>query len=59
VIDKILMQHTLFGNRRCPLQLSVGAMPHKAMLRAIELYGTIVAPAVRKSFPNAPVNPVG
>jgi hypothetical protein len=24
-------------------------MPHREMLRAIELYGTVVAPAVRKA----------
>jgi hypothetical protein len=41
VIDKILMQHASFGNQRCLLPFSVGAIPHKAMLRAIELYGNI------------------
>jgi len=50
VIDKILLQHEIFGNQRSLLQFSVGAMPHKAMLRAIELYGTVVAPAVRKAL---------
>ena len=32
------------------LQLSVGTMPYAQMLRAIELYGTVVAPAVRKAM---------
>jgi hypothetical protein len=32
------------------LQLSVGTMPHAQRLRAIELYGTVIAPAVRKAM---------
>lgn len=50
VIDKILYEHELFGMDRFLLQLSVGTMPHAQMLRAIELYGTVVAPAVRKAM---------
>lgn len=50
VIDKILWEHELFGMTRFTLQLSVGSLPHRAMLRAIELYGTVVAPAVRKTL---------
>jgi probable LLM family oxidoreductase len=49
VIDKILWEHELFGMTRFTLQFSVGSMPHREMLRAIELYGTVVAPAVRKA----------
>lgn len=49
VVDKILHQHELFRNQRFLLQLSVGTMPHAEMMRAIELYGTVVAPAVRKA----------
>jgi probable LLM family oxidoreductase len=49
VIDKILWEHELFGMTRFTLQMSVGSMPHREMLRAIELYGTVVAPAVRKA----------
>lgn len=48
VIDKILFEHELFGNTRFLLQLSVGTMPHAKLLRAIELYGTEVAPVVRR-----------
>jgi probable LLM family oxidoreductase len=47
VTEKILHQHTLFGHQRFLLQLSVGTMPHGQIMRAIELYGTKVAPAVR------------
>ena len=49
VIDKILFEHELFGNTRFLIQLSVGTMPHAKILRAIELYGTVVAPMVRKA----------
>lgn len=50
VIDKILWEHELFGHDRTMLQLTVGPMPHRDVLRAIELYGTVVAPAVRKAI---------
>ncbi len=49
VIDKILFEHEIFRMDRFLLQLSVGPVPHPAMMRAIELYGTVVAPAVRKA----------
>jgi probable LLM family oxidoreductase len=52
VIDKILAQHEIFRHQRCLLQFSVGPIPHKDMLRSIELYGTVVAPAVRKALPS-------
>jgi alkanesulfonate monooxygenase SsuD/methylene tetrahydromethanopterin reductase-like flavin-dependent oxidoreductase (luciferase family) len=47
VIEKILYQHELFGHRRFLLQLSISTMPHDKIMRAIELYGTKVAPVVR------------
>jgi probable LLM family oxidoreductase len=50
VIDKILWEHELFGMTRFTIQFSVGSMPHREMLRSIELYGTVVAPAVRKAL---------
>ena len=50
VIDKILWEHELFGHTRFLIQFSVGTMPHDQMLKAIELYGTVVAPAVRKAL---------
>ena len=50
VIEKILWEHELFGHTRFLIQFSVGTMPHDQMLRAIELYGTVVAPAVRKAL---------
>jgi probable LLM family oxidoreductase len=49
VVDKILREHEIFGHERFLLQMSIGAMPHRDVLRAIELLGTEVAPAVRKA----------
>lgn len=49
VIDKILYQHEIFGHQRFLMQLSVGTLPHRSVLQAIELLGTEVAPAVRKA----------
>lgn len=54
VIDKILFEHQLFAMDRFLLQFSVGTMPHARMMRCIELYGTVVAPAVRKALAVAP-----
>ncbi len=53
VIDKILYEHELFANTRFMVQFSVGTLPHKQMMHAIELFGNIVAPAVRKALPPA------
>ena len=50
IVEKILHQHELFGHQRFLIQLSVGPMPHERVLRAIELLGTEVVPAVRKEL---------
>jgi probable LLM family oxidoreductase len=50
VTEKILSQHELFGHDRFMAQISVGALPHERTMRAIELFGTEVAPAVRKEL---------
>ena len=50
VIDKILFQHELFGHQRFLLQMTIGTMPHAAVMRSIELFGTAVAPAVRRAL---------
>ena len=50
IVDKILFQHTLFGHQRLLLQLGVGTIPHARVMRAIELLGTRVAPAVREAL---------
>jgi probable LLM family oxidoreductase len=49
-IAKILAQHAIFGHQRYLMQMRVGAMPHEAILRSIELMGTVVAPAVRAAL---------
>ena len=49
VVDKILFQHERFGHERFLLQLTVGTLPHAKVMRAIELLGTEVAPAVRRA----------
>jgi probable LLM family oxidoreductase len=47
VIEKILFQYEIFGHQRFLAQMSVGSLPHAQVLRSIELFGTVVAPAVR------------
>jgi alkanesulfonate monooxygenase SsuD/methylene tetrahydromethanopterin reductase-like flavin-dependent oxidoreductase (luciferase family) len=48
VIEKILLQHEIFGHQRFLAQISVGDLAHRDVLRAIELLGAEVAPAVRQ-----------
>jgi alkanesulfonate monooxygenase SsuD/methylene tetrahydromethanopterin reductase-like flavin-dependent oxidoreductase (luciferase family) len=48
VIDKILYEHSIFNHTRFLAQMSIGAMPHQQVMKAIELLGTVVAPAVKK-----------
>ena len=50
LVEKILFQHEIFGHQRFLLQLSVGTIPHEALMQAIELFGTEVAPAVREAL---------
>jgi hypothetical protein len=40
----------LFGNTRFLLHISVGTLPHAGVMRAIELLGTVVAPAVKQAL---------
>jgi probable LLM family oxidoreductase len=50
VVDKILFEHQLFGHQRFLMQISVGAMSHRTVLRSIELFATEVAPRVRQEI---------
>jgi probable LLM family oxidoreductase len=50
IIDKILAQHAMFSHNRFLMQFGIGGANHMAAMRAIELYGTVVAPAVRKAL---------
>ena len=47
VVEKILYQHEIFGHQRTLFQLAIGSVSHADLMRAIELLGTHVAPAVR------------
>ncbi len=48
VIDKILYQYEIFRHDRFLMQLTVGPLPHAKVMRAIELFGTRVAPVIRR-----------
>lgn len=50
VIDKILFEHELFHHDRFLAQMGVGPLSHKKLLKSIELFGTTVAPAIRKAL---------
>jgi probable LLM family oxidoreductase len=47
VIAKILFQQKIFDHDRFLIQFTIGSIPHEQVLRSIELFGTVVAPAVR------------
>ena len=53
VAEKIVAQHKIFNNDRFLLQTAIGIMPHAKIMKAIELYGTRVAPLVRKETAKA------
>ena len=48
VAEKIVAMHKIFRNDRFLLQMAIGLMPHDRLMKAIELFGTKVAPLVRK-----------
>lgn len=48
VIDKILYEREIFRNDRLLIQFTVGPTPHDKVMRSIELFGTKVAPVVRR-----------
>lgn len=50
VVDKILYEHELFGNSRFMAQASLGNVPHKMVMKSIELFGDKVVPEVKKSL---------
>jgi probable LLM family oxidoreductase len=56
VVDKILFQHEIFGHDRFLLQMTVGPTPHDKVLKSIELFGTHVAPEVRKAVGTTPTS---
>lgn len=50
VANKIVAHHKVFRNDRFVLQMAIGLMQHDQIMRGIELYGTKVAPLVRKAL---------
>src|SRR3954451_2953566 len=50
VADKIVAQHELFGHDRFLGQIALGNLPHDKAMRAVELFGTEVAPLVREQL---------
>jgi probable LLM family oxidoreductase len=47
IIEKILLQHEIFGHQRFLMMMGMGTMPHAQVMRGIELFGVKVAPVVR------------
>jgi alkanesulfonate monooxygenase SsuD/methylene tetrahydromethanopterin reductase-like flavin-dependent oxidoreductase (luciferase family) len=47
IVDKLSMEHELFGIERCILQIDVGGLPYANVARAIELLASDVLPKVR------------
>jgi probable LLM family oxidoreductase len=54
IVEKILYQQELFDHDRFLVQFSVGTMPHAKIMRSIELFGTEVAPTVRRELAPVP-----
>ena len=53
VIEKILFQNEIFHHDRFLMQMTVGSIPHAKIMRSIELFGTVVAPAIRRATATA------
>jgi probable LLM family oxidoreductase len=49
-IDKILQMQELFGLTRFSAHMDVGGPSHASLMKSIELYGNVIAPAVRKAL---------
>jgi probable LLM family oxidoreductase len=48
VIEKLVYQYSVFKNTRFLAQIISGEIEHSKLLRSIELFGTLVAPEVRR-----------
>ncbi|MDF1524287.1 MAG: LLM class flavin-dependent oxidoreductase, partial [Trueperaceae bacterium] len=49
VVEKLVAHHALFEHQRALFQMGLGTLPHREVLRSIELLGTEVAPRVRRA----------
>ncbi|MBP1804442.1 LLM class flavin-dependent oxidoreductase [Rubellimicrobium aerolatum] len=50
VTDKILAMHEVLGFDRFVIQMAIGVIEHRKLMKAIELFATRVAPEVRKAL---------
>jgi hypothetical protein len=50
VTEKIIHIIEMFGLTRFVAHLDIGGPSHKEIMKAIELYGTQVVPAIKKHF---------
>lgn len=50
IIEKILFQHEIFNHQRFLMYIGNSSIEHKKIMHAIELFGTKVAPVVRKEI---------
>jgi probable LLM family oxidoreductase len=50
IVEKILMEHELFGHQRYMAQLDIGGLPFEKIRESIQLLATEIAPAVRKAI---------
>lgn len=48
VIDKIVLEHEMFGFTRFMAHTSLGTVPHELTMKSIELYGNEVIPEVKR-----------
>jgi probable LLM family oxidoreductase len=53
-IDKILQLQELFGLTRFSAHMDVGGPSHQWLMKSIEIFGTKIAPAVRKALEKRP-----
>lgn len=51
-IDKILQLHETLGFTRFAAHMDVGGPSHEDLMKSIEIFGTKIAPAIRKVLPN-------
>ncbi|WBB53820.1 LLM class flavin-dependent oxidoreductase [Verrucosispora sp. WMMD573] len=56
IIERILLMHEHWGQVRSYIHIDTGAVPQREVLRTIELYGTVVRPAVQAELGTATVD---
>jgi hypothetical protein len=48
-VDKILHMHEMFGLTRFSAHMDVGGPSHAMLMKSIEIYGTRIAPEIKKA----------